>query len=533
MNPRSRTESVPGDAGAGNNRSRNSETNQQHFATGHLLTNLKGRTISSGFVTALAQGVQFALTLGSTMVLARLLVPQDFGLVAMVTTVMGFLRIFKDAGLSTATVQREGITHAQVSNLFWINVALSGCISLLVAASAPAVAWFYREPRLVGIAVSLSVTFLLEGLAVQHLALLNRQMRFRMIAFIQIGSMLASLSVGIGMAWQKCGYWSLVGSQLTMPLVACVLTWSASRWRPQLPIRRSGTWPLLSFGASVTATSFIWSVARGSDAVLIGRVYGSDAVGLYSRAAALLSRPLDQFLGPINAVFVPVLSRLQAQPERYRRTFLQAYEAIALISFFFTGLFLALAWPLTLFVLGRKWIGAAPIFAGFTITALFYPLCSTSSWLFSSQGRGRDWLLSSSIVSVVTVCSFLIGLPFGPAGVALAYSLSGVLILLPIIYYMVGRSGNVTTADLWHGFFRHLPVWVVVCGATFLSRKLVASAAPLVQLLICAPVGLSVGAAFIGVYAPSRRVAVNLFDALRHWKESRRAAQLEPKETGL
>src|SRR6266576_5835678 len=124
-------------------------TAEQHFATDHLLTNLRQRTISSGLVTAAAQGAQFILNLAYIMVLARLLVPQDFGLVAMVTTVMGFLRIFQDAGLSTATVQRQQITHAQVSNLFWVNIGVGGVTTLLVAALSPVVAWFFREPRLV------------------------------------------------------------------------------------------------------------------------------------------------------------------------------------------------------------------------------------------------------------------------------------------------------------------------------------------------------------------------------------------------
>src|SRR5206468_6195049 len=138
--------------------SRTIDPNEKHLSTHHLLTNLRRRTISSGFVTAVAQGAQFFLNLAYIMVLARLLMPQEFGLVAMVTTVMGFLRIFQDAGLSTATVQRQEITHAQVSNLFWANVAVGGVTSLLVAASAPAIAWFYREPRLVGITLVLSIT---------------------------------------------------------------------------------------------------------------------------------------------------------------------------------------------------------------------------------------------------------------------------------------------------------------------------------------------------------------------------------------
>src|SRR6266496_1331650 len=187
---------------------------EQHFATDHLLTNLRQRTISSGLMTAVAQGAQFFLNLAYIMVIARLLVPQDFGLVAMVATVMGFLRIFQDAGLSTATVQREEITHAQVSNLFWVNVTVGGVITLLVAASAPAVAWFYREPRLIPITLVLSVTFLLASSAVQHVALLNRQMRFGVIAVIDVVSMLAGYLTGIGMALWKYGYWALVFANL-------------------------------------------------------------------------------------------------------------------------------------------------------------------------------------------------------------------------------------------------------------------------------------------------------------------------------
>ena len=154
-------------------------TEQDYFATDHLLTGLKERAVSSGVVTMVAQGAQFVLTLASTMVLARLLTPQDFGLVAMVTTVIGFFRIFNDAGLSTATVQREGITHAQVSNLFWTNVMLGVAISLLLAICAPVVARFYHEPRLVSITLALCLTFLFTTSTVQHMALLKRQMRLK------------------------------------------------------------------------------------------------------------------------------------------------------------------------------------------------------------------------------------------------------------------------------------------------------------------------------------------------------------------
>jgi O-antigen/teichoic acid export membrane protein/glycosyltransferase involved in cell wall biosynthesis len=492
--------------------------NEKHFQTDHLLANLKSRTVSSGFITATSQGIQFALTLGSTMVLARLLTPRDFGLVAMVGTVMGFLRIFKDAGLSTATVQREGITHEQVSNLFWINVAVSGFISLLVAASAPLIAWFYQEPRLGGITLFLSANFLLAGLAVQHLALLNRQMRFTMIALIQVTSVLTGALVGIGSAWLNYGYWSLVWMNLATSFVALGMTWSISRWRPKFFTRHSGTRSLLHFGANLTAGAFIYSLARGMDGLLIGRFCGAAPLGLYSRAAALLARPLEQFTYPIEAVFIPAFSRLQTQPERYRRNFIQLYESIALTSFLFTGMFFALARPLTLFVLGSKWEQTSIIFAAMSFAALQYPLGACSSWLLTSQGRGRDALFSSWIIATIVVISFLVGLPYGPLGVAISYSASCLLIQIPIYYWIVGRRGPVKTSDLWIGFFHQLPLWGVVCGSAWLMRVVVQNWPPWAQLAVCVPVSLMAGIAFIFVYPPSRRVAARLLSTLRELK---------------
>lgn len=497
------------------------DLHQEHFKTDHLLTNLKARTISSGAITISSQAGKFFLSLVSTMILARLLTPRDFGLVVMVTTVTSFLRVFKDAGLSIATVQRERITHAQVSNLFWINVAISALSTLIVAALAPVIAWFYHNPRLMSITLLLSITFLISGSTVQHQALLKRQMRFKALALIEVSSMAVGVLVGVVMALLGYRYWSLVGSSVSMETAGLILTWSVSRWRPGLPTRRSGTGPLLSFGAHRTAGDFILSLARGSDNLLIGHFYGAAAVGLYSRASALLMKPLEQFLSPINAVFMPALSRLQSHPERYRSTFLRLYEAIALLAFLFTGLFLALARPLTLVLLGPKWEQAAVIFGGFTVAALCIPLANASAWLFISQGRGRDMFVTQSINACAVVLSFVAGLPFGPVGVAIAFSISNLLVRVPIYYFSVGRRGPVTTADLWRVFFRHLPVWVVVFSATFIALVLAARFTPLLQLLICVPAGLIAGGAMIFCFTSQRRVASHLLDTLRELTKNR------------
>ena len=497
------------------------ERNQEHIKTDHLLPNLKRHTISGGAVTMSAQAAKFGLNLASTVILARLLTPRDFGLVAMVTAVTGFLAMFRHAGLSTPTVQREHITHAQVSNLFWINLGVSALCALIVAALSPAIARFYHDSRITYITLALSTTFLIGGFRVQHLALLKRQMRFKAIALIEVGSMATGVLVGVVMALLHYRYWSLVGLTLGTEIASFLLTGSVSRWKPQLPSRGSGIGPLVAFGAHQTAGNFIFSLARGCDNLLIGRFYGAIAVGLYSRGAALVIRPLEQFLLPIDAVFLPTLSRLQSQPERYRSTFLRLYEAIVMSVFFFSSLLLALALPVTLVLLGRKWGQVSTIFAGFTFTAIQLPLSSAANWLLTSQGRGKDIFRVTSINALLTFASFIVGLPFGPLGVAIAFSATGLLVRLPILYYTAGRHGPVRTSDLWTRFLRHLPLWVVMFVATWLMRAMVSDLHPLTQLLICAPVGVLTGIAFIWMFQSQRNIAMHLLETVRDLNKNR------------
>jgi PST family polysaccharide transporter len=494
------------------------ERNEEHIKTDHLLPNLKRHTISGGAITLSSQAAKFLLNLTSTVILARLLTPRDFGLVAMVTVVTGFVAMFRHAGLATPTVQRERITHAQVSNLFWINLGLSALCALVVAALSPVLARFYHDSRITYITLGLSTTFLIGGFRVQHLALLKRQMRFKAIALIEVGSMATGVFVGIVMALLHFRYWSLVGLSLATEIASFLLTGAVSRWKPQLPTRGSGIGPLIAFGAHQTGGSFIFSLARGCDNLLIGRFYGPVAVGLYSRAAALVSRPMEQFLLPIDAVFLPTLSRLQSQPERYRSTFLRLYEAIVMSAFFFSSLLLALATPITLVLLGPKWTQVGAIFAGFTLTAIQLPLSTAANWLFTTQGRGKDIFRVTSINALVTLASFIVGLPFGPLGVAIAFSAMGLLVRMPILYYVAGRSGPVSTMDLWTRLLRHLPLWVVMLVTTWLIHGTVAALPALTQLLICAPVGILTGIAFVCMFPVQRKVAIHLLETLREFK---------------
>jgi len=451
------------------------------------------------------------LTFAYNAVLARLISPHDFGLVAMAMVVGGFLQVFKDAGLSTATIQRDSITNAQVSNLFWINVVVGAAAMLGMAITAPVVARFFHQPELVNITVLMSLGFLLEALAVQHLAILNRQMRFTVISGIDLGCAVAGFLVGVLMARANWGYWSLVGATLSTSFFRVVVVWTVSGWRPQRPLRGSGTRPLVKFGADLTLVGVVYAISRGCDNLLIGRYLGSDAVGLYSRATALLTRPLELAMGPIYTVIVPTLSRLQSEPDRYRRAYLQVFEGLAIGAFVLAGLLFPMADALVSVILGDKWSAAAPIFQALTTAFVYLPLATATSWLYTSQGRGRDLLVTASVGAAVLIGSFLVGLTFGVTGVAIAYSASGLLVILPLTFYMAGRTGPVSTRDLWLAAVRHTPILLATLAATWLTREwTVSSFNASAQLLLSITIGVVSGAAILFAFGRSRRGAARL-----------------------
>jgi PST family polysaccharide transporter len=478
--------------------------------------------MSGAVAVASARGGQIVITFAYNAALARLISPHDFGLVAMAMVAGGFLQVFRDAGLSTATIQRDGITDKQVSNLFWMNVAVSSLAMFVMAVTAPIVAWFFHQPELVGISVIMSLGFLLEGLAVQHVAILHRQMRFNLVSGLEFACIAAGFLVGVICALSGWGYWSLVATTLSTLAFRVATIWTVSGWWPQRPSRGSGTRPLLRFGADLTLVGIVYALSRGCDSLLIGRYLGSDAVGLYSRATAFLTRPLEILMSPIYTVLVPALSRLQNDPPRYRRAYLQMFEGLAIGAFLLAGLLFPIADGIVAVVLGAKWMAAAPIFQALTMAFIYLPLGTATTWLYTSQGRGRDLLVSTCVGAAIMVGGFLAGLPFGPRGVAIGYSASSLLGLLPLTFYIAGRSGPVSTRDLWVASVSHAPVLVAVLTMTTFVRALFVPAAPvLLQLTVCMGFGGAIGAATVYGMPRSRQAVVGIVAQLNDLRSHR------------
>ncbi|MGV0961463.1 MAG: lipopolysaccharide biosynthesis protein [Limnohabitans sp.] len=423
-----------------------SKKQSSHFDTAHLHSDLKGHTVRGGKATIAAQAISFLLNMGSVVILARLLSPADFGLIAMVTALTGVITNFKDGGLSIATVQRDSISHQQVSNLFWINLALSFLLALVIVAMAPALALFYGEPKLKEICLAVAGIFFLGGMAMQHQALLRRQMRFADLAKIQITASALGLTAAIVAARAGAGYWSLLVQMAMTETVSLLLTWQYCRWLPSRPRHSPGTRSIVNFGGFMTGLGFFSYLGRNADNVLVGHYLGSQALGLYSKAYGLLLLPIQQINGPIAAVAMPALSRLQDRPEEYRNFFRQILSLICFISFPLIVWMNICHRDIILLVLGPKWVEAAPVFLVLAISALCQPVGNISGLLFVTLGRIKPMLIWGVIGNLWLLVGIVIGLSHGVLGVALGYSIATVLMMIPLMLFSIAGT-SLTLAD--------------------------------------------------------------------------------------
>jgi len=442
----------------------------RHFRTDHLKAELGQRSARGGAVTFAAQICKFALSTGSAIALARLLTPQDYGLIGMVAILVGFLGMFQYLGLSTATIQWAELNHQQVSALFWMNIALSTAIMLLTIAAAPFAAWFYKEPKLIGITIGYAVSILITGLYIQHEAILIRQMRFAVTAVIEVAAMATGLAAAIVAAIYGAHYWSLVINQLVLAIVSVIGMWAACRWRPSLPKGGAGVRSMLTFGGNVTGFNVMQYFARNADNALIGKFWGAYELGLYSRAYQMLLLPMQQINAPLAAVAVPALSRLADSPERYRDAYLKILEKLVMITMPLGAFMIATSDWLVLLLLGPQWKDTSAIFMLLGIAAIIQPVTKTSWWLFSTQGRSRDLFHWGIIGAVIAVASIVGGLPWGAKGVAATYAISDLCIATPLLFWYVGRRGPIRAGDFYRTITPSAAASICALGTVILAR---------------------------------------------------------------
>lgn len=466
------------------------------LSTDHLRDDLKGRSVRGGALSVVAQVSQILLQTVSMVVLARLLMPSDFGLVAMVTGITAIAVGFADLGLTEATIQRKEISHGQVSTLFWINVGIGLLLTLLTAASAPVLARFYREPKLVGITLVVSLSFLLGGLRSQHNALLKRQMRFSSIALRDVTAYAVGVVVGVTMAWRGAGYWALVTYPLATSFAQLVISWSMVKWLPGMPRLDSEVRSSVHFGGYVAASYAVFNSLRNVDNVLIGWYWGASPLGLYSRAFNLLVLALTQITGPTSNVAIPAFSRIQGDPDLFSRYYLRIMNLIAWISAALFGFLFVAAEPVIVLALGAKWRAAAPVFQILTLSALGQLLLESTLWLLISRGQSARLFKLMLMMTPFIIAGIAVGLPFGIKRVALSLSLT-LLAIIPWVLKIAFRGTTLTFQGLGKALLCPVSLSLAgVCSAR-LAAYFVPSEHTVLQLLQAAiafaiPYGLSI-----------------------------------------
>lgn len=457
----------------------------QQSLSGTITANeFKRKSVRGGAAALIGQGVSMALQIGTTLILARLLSPADYGLQAMVLTLTGFFSLFKDAGLSVATVQREHLTHEQISTLFWINLVLGTILTAMVAAMGPLLVAFYKDPRLLWLTVASSTVFLFNSLAVQHRALLDRSMRFTVSAKIDILCATIGSVIAVSMAMLGCGYWSLIGQNISLPIIGTAAVWIVMPWLPGRPRWSQEMRSMVRFGGTVTLNSLVVYLGYNTEKILLGRFWGAGPLGIYGRAYQLANLPVQQLSGSVGVVAFPVLARMQNDPSRLRRSYLKFHSVVVSLTVPVVISCTLFADEIVRTMLGPKWAGTAIVLRLLSPTVLIFALMNPLSWLLRATGRVERSLKIALLIAPIVVLGVTAGLHYGPSGVALGYSTAMILLVVPLVAWAKHGTG-VTTSDYWDCIKRPLIAGVIGGVAGYVVQILLKHRLPPIPLLAC------------------------------------------------
>jgi PST family polysaccharide transporter len=370
------------------------------------------------------QGLKFAISV----ILARLLTPEAFGLVGMIVVFTGFASLFADAGFGAALVQREKIEERHLSSVFWLQAGLGILLTLMLAAIAPLVAQFYGEPVLEVLTMFVAIQFTIESLGTVQTALFQRTMDFKKITIVKLVATVVSGGVAIILALLDYGVWSLVWQTVLNTTTDVAAVWILSPWYPQFLFRRSAIRELLFYSRNLLGFNAINYWTRNSDDLLIGRYVGSAGLGIYNRAYETMMLPIHLIRGIIGEVMFPTLSRLQKDVDHVRRVYLRATRTIGFISIPMMCGLMVVAESFVLALFGPKWEAVVPVLQVLCLIGIKQPVSSTTGWIFKSQGRTDQMFYWNLVVSTATVLSFIVGVQWGVLGVAIAFTIRGYLL---------------------------------------------------------------------------------------------------------
>lgn len=408
-----------------------------------------GATVArGGAATLLANAAAQAIRLGANLIMARLLMPAEFGLFAMVNSAIGIAGVLRDMGLSAATIQSPTLTERQLSTLFWVNAGFGLLATLLIIATSPWIARGLGAPESILLIVVLAPTFLLGGLATQHRALLSRKMAFSTQARMTLWSVVASQCVALLLGASGAGIWALAFGAITSELIVTIWCWRAEPWRPTPVLTLSETRQLLVFGGYLSGFSILSYLAGNLHQLLIGITKGPEAAGYFNRAYILLLAPVSLILMPLGGVISAALSRVQADSTAFAHYYLKSMGTVNLMTAPLGCYSLLFAPELVHLLLGPLWGESGVLLRLMAVSLIVQPLMFSSGWVYQALGQARRMFWWGNLGWSVILIMYLPGLIWGARGVAIAHSLSLTLLVWPCLHFAFKGTAITTKSTL-------------------------------------------------------------------------------------
>jgi PST family polysaccharide transporter len=420
----------------------------------------------------------------STIVLARLLTPADFGLIAMVGAVMGIAELVRDFGMTGAIIQAQNLSERVWRSLMWLSALIGVVLSIVVALCAPLIAMLYNEPRLVGVTLLMAPGVFLSGLVMPLQARATRELRFGALASLDVSTMFFGVIVGIVTAFLGWGFWALVAMAGAQFIVRLVVLWVIVRpkWGPPKIVRE--TWALMGTGGSIFGAELLGYAEKNLDNVIIGAQLGPTALGQYSRAYALFLLPLQQMNGPLGRVALPVLSTLREDGERYRRYIRSAALVIGYLTLPTYAIAAGVAQPIVLLLLGPNWSIAATLFSLLAIAGFGQAIGRLRTWIYISLGHSHRQFVYDLVARPLIIAGYFFGLWWGGLnGLVITYGVLTLLLLVPGFGFAI-RGTFVKAADIAMPLIRPAIMALIAFGASFFVSRLVPSEIAILEVLV-------------------------------------------------
>ena len=440
----------------------------------------------NGINSLFSQAVTFIL--GA--LLMRLLAPEDFGLLGMVTVFTGFLNVLKDSGLGSSLIYRKTLKPDDINTVFWFNVFMGLLLSLFLFSMSYPLAIYYEEIRLNDIVKVYSLIFTVSASTIVPTALLTKYLQFKKKFIVESFSVILSGVLGVFMALANYGVWSLIAMHLFRVSLHALILWFIFPFKPQLAFSFSVLKSHFGYSLPVFGTKSFNYWTRNADNLFIGKLLGSEALGFYSRAFFFVTFPVQRFTNVLGGVLFPVMTQGDYTKNRIRQLLIRAIRLVALVTFPLMGLLIVSAEPFILLVFGSQWLPMLPALRILSVLAMLESVLVLTTPVFYALGATKLNFKISVVLGLVNILIFYVGAQYSIETVAWLLLVSTSLFTLPRVYFVI-KMTDAVVGDFINAVGKTFLITIcAMTGVVLLSRILTGS--PLQLFMIFSSTHLTV-----------------------------------------